>query len=216
MIALLDSLFCRIRSWPFLLRLTLFTRILLAAGFIPTGMVKLLGRRFTTISYDTPIGRFFEEMYLTGGYWQFLGASQLLAGLLLLVPRFAHLGAAMFLPIMVNIFVITISLGFHGTPIVTGLMLLAVIFLCMWDFHRFRPMLTLTPLEKPVAEHRLDRWEFAGFVVFAVSLIGFLLMTRDLAERGFAAACVVIGVLAGLFTLGRFCWLWRARRLASV
>lgn len=43
-------------------RFTLFTRVLLAAGFIPTGMVKLLGQRFTSISPGHPIGAFFEAM----------------------------------------------------------------------------------------------------------------------------------------------------------
>ena len=56
MIRTLDSLSVRIRSIPFFWRLTLLTRILLAAGFIPTGMVKLLGQRFTLIPDDTPIG----------------------------------------------------------------------------------------------------------------------------------------------------------------
>ncbi len=142
MVENVDRLFVWVRSKPFFLRLTLFTRILLAAGFVPTGMVKLLGRRFTLMSVETPIGAFFEAMYQTGLYWQFLGASQVLAGLLLLVPRWAHLGALLFVPIMVNIFVVTVSLGFQGTPVVTGLMLLAVVYLCAWDYHRVRGIFT--------------------------------------------------------------------------
>lgn len=98
----IDRAFLWARSRPFLYRFTLFTRILLAGGFIPTGMVKLLGHRFTRISPEDPIGAFFEAMFLTGLYWRFLGLSQVLAGLLLLVPRWAHLGAAAFLPIMIN------------------------------------------------------------------------------------------------------------------
>ena len=45
----LDRLFLWVRSKDLFYRLTLFTRIMLAAGFIPTGTVKLLGRRFTTM-----------------------------------------------------------------------------------------------------------------------------------------------------------------------
>jgi hypothetical protein len=140
-----DRLFVWVRSKPFFLRFVLFTRILLAAGFVPTGMVKLLGRRFTLMPVETPIGAFFEAMYQTGLYWQFLGAAQVAAGLLLLVPRWAHLGALFFMPIMLNIFVVTVSLGFKGTPAVTGLMLLAVTFLCAWDYHRFRGIFTNRP-----------------------------------------------------------------------
>ena len=41
LVVVLDEFFRRVRSKDLLLRFTLFTRILLAAGFIPTGMVKL-------------------------------------------------------------------------------------------------------------------------------------------------------------------------------
>ena len=152
----IDRLFVWIRSRPFLLRFTWFTRILLAAGFIPTGMVKLLGHRFTTITADSPIGAFFEAMYQTGLYWQFLGFSQVLAGVLLLIPRTAHLGALLFLPIVTNIFIVTVSLGFRGTPVVTGLMLLAVVYLNAWDYHRVRGIVTERPLNREVPRLQLD------------------------------------------------------------
>jgi uncharacterized membrane protein YphA (DoxX/SURF4 family) len=160
-----DALFLRVRSIPFFWRMTLFTRILLAAGFIPTGMVKLLGNRFTLMPVDTPVGAFFEAMYQTGLYWQFIGGSQVLAGILLLIPRTAHLGALLFLPIMANIFVITFSLGFKGTPFVTALMLLAVLYLCAWDYHRWRGVVTERPWAPGtvVPQPRLDWMERAGF-----------------------------------------------------
>jgi len=78
------------RSQPLLYRLTLGTRVLLAAGFIPTGMVKLLGERFTTMSPDTALGGFFETLYQSGLYWQFLGATQVVAGVLILLPATAR------------------------------------------------------------------------------------------------------------------------------
>lgn len=204
---LLDRTFSWLRSSPFFYRFTLFTRILLVAGFLPTGTVKLLGERFTVLAPDDPIGAFFEALYQTGLYWRFLGLSQVLAAVLLIFPRLAHLGAAVFVPIMLNIFVITVSLGFKGTPFVTGPMLLAALYLCFWDFHRFRPLLTLTPLGREVAEHRLDRWEKVGFAVFAVSLVNFFGITRSLYHVGLARWSILLGVAAGLFTLGRFLYL---------
>ena len=205
-----DSLFLWMRSSAFCYRFALLTRVLLAAGFIPTGMVKLLGERFTLISPETPIGAFFEAMYQTGLYWRFLGLTQVVAGLLLLVPRLAHLGAAIFAGVILNIFVITMSLGFRGTPVVTGLMLLAVVYLLLWDFHRFRPMFTLAPLPAPVPQPRLDAWETAGFSVFAVALVAFFGGTRSLFTAGFALPAIAVGFTAGLATLGRFLWVtWR-------
>ncbi|MFT5143546.1 MAG: hypothetical protein ACI80V_001179 [Rhodothermales bacterium] len=60
---------------------------MLAAGFIPTDTVKLLGHRFTTISPDLPIGAFFEAMYQTGLFWRFIGLAQVVAGILSLFPE---------------------------------------------------------------------------------------------------------------------------------
>ncbi|MBZ0112601.1 MAG: hypothetical protein K8J08_09080 [Thermoanaerobaculia bacterium] len=202
----LDALYTQVRGIPFFVRLTLFTRILLAAGFIPTGMAKLLGHRFTTISVENPIGAFFEAMYQTGAYWQFLGASQILAGILVLIPSFAHLGAALFLPIMINILVITVALGFTGTPIVTGLMLVAVIYLCAWDYERFRGLLTRKswPQDLLVPTLRLDRGEIYGFWVFALALLAFFGGTRGFLNPKASLAALGLGFAAGLFTLIRF------------
>lgn len=203
---LVDRVFSWIRSAPFFYRFTLFTRILLIAGFIPTGMVKLQGERFTTLASDDPIGAFFESMYQTGLYWRFIGLCQVAAAVLLLFPRVAHLGAAIFVPIILNIFVITVSLHFTGTPFITGPMLLAAVYLCFWDFHRFRPLFTEKPFEREVAVHRLDRWERVGFVVFAVSLVNFFGLTRSLYRADLSRVSILVGVAAGVFTLGRFLW----------
>ena len=44
---------------------------------------------------------------------------------------------------------LTVALGFRGTWIVTGLMLLAVVYLCAWDYHRWRSLLTETSSTSP-------------------------------------------------------------------
>jgi DoxX len=211
----LDRLFFWLRAKPFFYRLTLFTRIMLAAGFIPTGMVKLLGHRFTTISTDQPIGAFFEAMYQTGLFWHFIGLAQVVAGLLLLFPKVAHLGAALFLPIILNILVITVGLQFGGTPFVVASMLLAVGFLCVWDFHRFRSLFSLRPALENIPTPQLDRWEKIGFFVFAFSLMNFFGVTRSFIGPEFAMVFLATGLLAGLLTLGRFLWLLTQGRLAA-
>ncbi len=136
----MQQLHVRARHVPALHRLAVFTRLLLALAFVPTALVKVQGMRFTVLSTSTPIGYFFEAMYQSGGYWRFLGWSQLIAGVLLLMPATATLGAVLFFPIILNIFVITVALHFTGTPVVTGLMLLASLFLLCWDYHRFAPI----------------------------------------------------------------------------
>jgi uncharacterized membrane protein YphA (DoxX/SURF4 family) len=119
---------------------TVLTRILIAIAFVPSGFTKALGNRFTSLGVDNPVGFFFEALYRTGFYWRFLGLCQLAAALLLLIPRTATVGALMFFPLILNIFVITVSLHFQGTPFITGLMLLANIYLLCWDYDKLNQL----------------------------------------------------------------------------
>ena len=122
---------------------TWFTRILLSIAFIPSGLKKLLGERFTNISVDNPVGFFFEGLYQTGFYWNFLGFMQLTCSLLILIPRTTYAAAILYLPIIININIIVISMGFRGTPIITMLMLLANIYLLVWDYKKTNAILSV-------------------------------------------------------------------------
>jgi len=119
------------------------TRILLAFAFIPSGLKKLFGRRFTILGIDNPVGFFFEALYQSGWYWNFLGFMQLLVALLLLMPRTAFFGAILYLPIIINIFIIVTSMSFTGTPIIAGLLLLANIYLLLWDYKKFKRIISI-------------------------------------------------------------------------
>ncbi|HVQ39261.1 MAG TPA: hypothetical protein VMS31_17105 [Pyrinomonadaceae bacterium] len=134
----IDRVHARVKRNKWLRAFTVFTRIIIAIAFIPSGLTKALGHRFTILGTDNPVGFFFEALYRTGFYWRFLGLCQLAAALLLLIPRTATVGAVMFFPLILNIFVITISLHFQGTPFITGLMLLANIYLLCWDYDRLK------------------------------------------------------------------------------
>jgi hypothetical protein len=116
----IDRAHARVKSQKWLRVFTVFTGILIAVAFIPSGLTKALGHRFTILGTDNPVGFFFEGLYRTGFYWRFLRLCQLAAALLLLIPRTATVGALMFFPLILNIFVITVSLHFQGTAIITG------------------------------------------------------------------------------------------------
>jgi uncharacterized membrane protein YphA (DoxX/SURF4 family) len=137
----LDRAHARVRRERLLRILTVVTRILLALGFTPSGITKVLGNRFTILGLDNPVGFFFEAMYRTGFYWRFLGLCQLAAALLLLIPRTATIGALVYFPLILNIFVITVALDFRGTPFITGLMLLANIYLLCWDYDKLKHLI---------------------------------------------------------------------------
>jgi glucan phosphoethanolaminetransferase (alkaline phosphatase superfamily) len=136
----LDNLHSKATSNKFLQIFTAMTRILLFVGFTPPSIIKILNKPFTVLPDSNPVGHYFNALYQTGFYYQFLGWAQLTAAVLLLFPRTAHLGALMFLPIITNIAVLTTSVGFKGTWIVTILMTTAAAYLVAWDYDRLKPV----------------------------------------------------------------------------
>lgn len=132
---------------------TVFCRIALALGFIPSGWVKVTGERFTALSNNHPLGNYFEALHHTGFYYTFIGASQLLTALLLLIPRTALLGALLYFPIILNICILTYATRFEGTRITT-LMVLANLYLLFWDYDRIKHIL---PFQQSKTENILTR-----------------------------------------------------------
>lgn len=117
---------------------TIFTRGLLIIGFIPPGMKKILHQPFTILPDSNPVGHYFNALYNTGFYYEFIGWAQVIAAVLLIFPRTAHLGALMFFPIILNIAVLTNAVGFAGTWLVTILMFLASLYLVCWDYDKIK------------------------------------------------------------------------------
>ncbi|MHC5212791.1 MAG: hypothetical protein ACYTG2_18940 [Planctomycetota bacterium] len=183
---------------PLALRLAVLTRVLLAVGFFAPGLTKLLGSRFVTEVTDDPVGVFFETLYQTGPYWRFLGAGQVLAAVLVLVPRTSALGALVFFGIILNVFMITVSLPFGSTAIVTGLMLLASLFLVFWEFPRWAPLVQADP-GAPVPQvplPTLARLERTGFAALVVGGWGMTCVMRGLALGPVPLAFGSAGLLA--------------------
>lgn len=85
-----------------------------------------------------PMILFFKVMYASGLYWKFIGWTQIISGGLLMTQRYAKLGAIIFFGLILNIFIITLSYNFKGTPIVPGLMLLGASYLLFWDAQSFQ------------------------------------------------------------------------------
>lgn len=118
-----------------------FCRVVLALGFIPSGIVKVMGERFASgLSVNHPLGHYLEALHHTGYYYTFIGISQLIIALLLLIPRTALLGALMYFPIILNICILTYAVRFEGTRITT-LMVLANLYLLCWDYDRIKYIL---------------------------------------------------------------------------
>src|SRR5215510_8896532 len=151
LLAKLDHLYQESKKNQWLRYFAVFCRVTLALGFIPSGIVKVIGERFTGLPSNHPLGHYFDALHLTGYYYTFIGVGQLIAALLLLIPRTALLGAVFYFPIILNVCVLTYAVRFEGTRIAT-LMLLANLFLLVWDYDRLKHVL---PLRPPDEDHRV-------------------------------------------------------------
>lgn len=130
-----------------------FCRIGVALAFIPSGFVKVSGERFTALPSNHPLGHYFDALHLTGYYYTFIGAGQLITAALLLIPRTAVLGALMGFSIMLNITVLVYATRFEGTRIVT-LILLANLYLICWYFDRVRYILPFKRADLGIQEYK--------------------------------------------------------------
>ncbi|HEX6225508.1 MAG TPA: DoxX family protein [Chryseolinea sp.] len=149
-------------------------RIVLALGFIPSGIVKIMGERFTDLPVNHPLGHYLEALHLTGYYYPFIGVLQLIAAVFLLIPRTALLGAIIYFPIILNICVLAYAVRFEGTRITT-LMLLANLYLLCWHYDRLKHLLLFnqTEEERYRKERKLkSKFPFPFFAfVFATAVL---------------------------------------------
>lgn len=207
---MLDRLHARLVRSRLLQRFTAFTRVLLAVGFIPPGLKKLTGEPFTSLPTSHPVGYFFDAFFQAGEFYAFVGLAQVVAGLLLLLPQTATLGAVIYFPIVLNIALITAAIGFQGTWIITILMTLACLWLLVWDYDRLRVLLprrgaaggAFGPREYAL---QAGLWATAGIAAAAVATtLGVANLTRFLPVAG---ALALAGAAFGIVVA------WHLRRL---
>jgi len=116
-----------------------FNRIALAAGFIIAGLVKIMGERFASgLSVNHSMGHYLEALYQTSYYYPFIGVIQVIAAILLLIPRTATLGAILYFPIILNICVLSFAVRFDGSLLSSPLMVLANLYLLCWDYDKLK------------------------------------------------------------------------------
>ena len=181
-------------------------RYLLGLAFFPSGITKLIGHRFTNIGVESPIGFFFEALYRSGFYWNFLGLAQLTAGILLMTQRFALLGTLIFFAILTNVWLITLSLSFHGTWIITSLMMIATVILLIWDYQKLLPLVSIRKSQILPDFPEVDRmWIFVG-IIYSLSFI-FLSLDDPFAEKGSKIlARILIAIIFITFFMSNFLW----------
>lgn len=165
--------------------LTIFTRYLLGIAFAWASIFKIKGIRFTPESAENaPINslpHLLEAMYRSGFYWYFIGWGQFIAGFLIMSQIFSTLGAVVYFPIMLSIFVLTTYFQSPGILTVTSLMLLANIYLLLWDWNRLKFIVSGKPSEyvdqtTPFSKQKI--WPYIGILLFIVITIFRVVSTR--------------------------------------
>ena len=120
-------------------------RIGMGLTFIGSGVRKLPGVKFTLLPVENPVGAYFNTMYETGFYWNFIGYYQIVIGILVFFNRFVVVSSMLMMPVTINIFMISIALNMKGTPVITTLMVLGNLFLLFWHYENY-----LTVIQRPI------------------------------------------------------------------
>lgn len=171
------------------------TRLFLGAIFLSSGLSKL-------IPFPGIIGPVWLEQALEphglGLFARFVAVSEAVVGAMLLT-RFATLAALMLFPMLLCIFMVTVSLGWQGTPYVNAFFLVLNLGLLLYDAPRLLHLVKDYPGPAPAAScyRRAPRWDAVWALGMAAFLGGMLLLeslgqpARYLIYTGLLAMIVV-------------------------
>jgi uncharacterized membrane protein YphA (DoxX/SURF4 family) len=164
---------------------TIFVRYLLGIAFVWASILKIKGIRFEPNSGEnTPIGslsHLLEAMYRSGFYWYFIGWGQLIAGLLIMSQIFSTLGAVVYFPIMLAIFVLTTAFQGPVFLTMTSLMLLTNVYLLLWDWNKLKFIILNNPgeyIDQNTQFSRKKIWTYIGVVIGLAVVIFRIISTR--------------------------------------
>ena len=151
----LDRLHSQAKQNSWLWLFSIFCRLALAAGFFPSGMVKIFGERFASgLSVNHPMGHYLEALHHTGYYYTYIGIVQVTAAILLLIPRTVTLGAFLYFPIILNICILTYAMRFDGSLFTAPLMVLANLYILGWNYEKWKYIL---PFNRPANDNDVTK-----------------------------------------------------------
>ncbi|WP_296705006.1 DoxX family protein [Algoriphagus sp.] len=192
-----DSYYFQIKKnrWHWIFQLV--CRILLAYAFLIAGMVKILGERFASgLSEIHPMGAYLEALHHTGYYYTFIGYAQVIAAILLLIPRTVLLGALLYLPIIVNIWVLSFAVRFVGSFVTSPLMVLANLYLLAWHYDKLRYILPFNHYSKDVSVPKPTKYTlkfpiffFLGVISTMAFIVWFSLFGHDVMPQNTLDSC---------------------------
>ncbi|MFB9295017.1 DoxX family protein [Persicitalea jodogahamensis] len=191
----LDQVHLRVKQNRWHRYFSIFCRIALAAGFLPSGFVKINGERFTDLSNNQPMGHYLEALFHTGYYYPFIGVMQMTAAVLLLIPRTVTLGALIYFPIILNICILSLAVRFDGSHVTAPLMVLANLYLLCWNYDKIKYIFPFnrTTLDFTLRQEKLsNKFPIAFFTGVAATFVLVVLVylkAHDVMPRNTLAAC---------------------------
>ena len=180
----------RLHEW-----LRFVVRVLLAGAMLAYGMDKLipvqfgsmtLGRLATRVGDLTPFRMLWTFMAASKSYTIFAGSAEVLAGLLLLIPRLTTLGALVAMAAMANVFALNMS---YDVPVKLFSLhfFLMALFLVVPDVERLLSVLVLNRPALPRESTPLSarRWVNQTTVILStvLGLMFLALLTKDSVKR---------------------------------
>ncbi len=193
----LDQLHLEAKSNRWLNYLAIFLRILLAFGFITSGMVKIVGERFAAgLSTNHPMGQYLEALHNTGFYYTFIGVAQVTAALLLLIPRTVTLGVLLYFPIIFNIFILSYAVRFEGSSLTSPLMVIGCLYLIGWNYDKIKYILPFNQRQYPhivqVPKIKSNAFPFKFFLLASATVatvVLFVIFGWQIAPRNSKGDC---------------------------
>ena len=159
-------------------------------------MVKIMGERFTALSDLHPMGSYLEALHHTGYYYTFIGIGQVVAAILLLIPRTALLGVLLYFPIILNICILSFAVRFDGSIFSSPLMVLACLYLLAWDYHKLKFILpwNRSGAVDPTPGWKELSWKFPtkfaiGVIVTMFSVVFLTTQGYDMVPRNTKSEC---------------------------
>ncbi|GAB2563694.1 hypothetical protein GCM10027190_11570 [Spirosoma areae] len=136
-----------------------------------------MGERFASgLAVNHPMGHYLEALHHTGYYYTSIGVWQVIAAILLVIPRTVTLGAFLYFPIILNICILTYATRFDGSLFTAPLMVLSNLYLLGWNYDKWKYILPFNRLaisqESTVTKTVDNKFPITFFAsVFAAVLI---------------------------------------------
>ena len=148
-------------------------RYLAGFVFIPTGLVNIMGYRYSAVFPNIYSETFFNGLFNAGLYWNFLGYCHLFTALLLFTQRLTALSAVIYFSIALNKFLVTVSSGSADNIFVAFVILTLGMLLLICDWSRVKSLFGFYPHFSDLRKYKSvsSKWGIIGFFTYVITIV---------------------------------------------